>query len=48
MKNLFTILSLSLFVLGLTGCNTVQGIGQDVQKGGEKVQEVAKKVQNKM
>lgn len=27
----------------LTGCNTVAGIGKDVERAGEKVQEVAKK-----
>jgi predicted small secreted protein len=48
MKKLFAILSLGLFVIGLSGCNTIKGVGQDVEKGGEKVQEVAKKVQNKM
>ena len=26
----------------LTACNTVQGMGKDIQKGGEKVQEEAK------
>ncbi|QDL55396.1 entericidin A/B family lipoprotein [Rhodoferax aquaticus] len=27
----------------LAGCNTVKGIGQDLQKAGEKIEEVAKK-----
>ena len=31
----------SLFVLA--GCNTVQGVGKDVQKVGEKVEDAAKK-----
>jgi len=26
----------------LTGCNTVKGIGQDLKKGGEKLEETAK------
>jgi predicted small secreted protein len=30
-----------LFIL--SGCNTVAGIGRDVERAGEKVQEVAKK-----
>ncbi len=31
-----------------TGCNTVQGIGKDVERGGEKVQETAREVQKKL
>lgn len=27
----------------VTGCNTVKGIGQDLQKAGEKIEDVAKK-----
>ncbi len=26
----------------LTGCNTIKGIGQDLKKGGEKLEETAK------
>jgi predicted small secreted protein len=44
MKKIFAI----LLLVGLTGCNTISGIGQDVQKGGEKVQELAKDVQRKI
>ncbi len=29
--------------LALAGCNTIQGIGKDVEKLGEKVQEAGKK-----
>jgi predicted small secreted protein len=36
------LLSLGL-LLGLGGCNTIQGIGKDVQKAGETVQDAAKK-----
>ena len=42
MKTLVTAAVLAaLFVLG--GCNTVKGIGQDLQKAGEKIEDVAKK-----
>ncbi|MGQ0708229.1 MAG: entericidin A/B family lipoprotein [Rhodoferax sp.] len=38
---------LSLIVLaaalGLAACNTVKGIGQDLQKAGEKIEDAAKK-----
>lgn len=30
-------------LLALAGCATVDGIGQDIQKAGEKIQEAAKK-----
>jgi len=29
-------------LLTLTGCNTVQGLGKDIEKGGEAIQKVAK------
>ncbi len=29
-------------VLALTGCNTVQGVGKDIQAGGKAVEKVAK------
>ena len=33
------------FVLafGLAGCNTIQGLGKDISKAGDKIEEVAKK-----
>ena len=33
---------LAAFTLVLTGCNTVHGIGQDIEKGGEVIQKAAK------
>jgi predicted small secreted protein len=30
-------------ILLLTGCNTVKGVGQDLQKAGEKIENAAKK-----
>ncbi len=32
----------SLAVLGLSGCNTVQGLGEDIQKGGKAIEKSAK------
>jgi predicted small secreted protein len=32
----------------LTGCNTVQGAGKDIERGGEKIQSGAKNVQDRM
>lgn len=40
---------LALLTLGvLTGCNTIQGAGKDIERGGEKIQDGAKNVQQKM
>ncbi|HNC51406.1 MAG TPA: entericidin A/B family lipoprotein [Accumulibacter sp.] len=36
--NLLVIVS----ILSLTACNTVQGIGKDIQKGGEAVERAAR------
>ncbi|APW42188.1 entericidin A/B family lipoprotein [Rhodoferax saidenbachensis] len=42
MKTLVTLIAAS-FLLVLTGCNTVKGVGQDIQKAGEKIEGAAKK-----
>jgi predicted small secreted protein len=42
MKNVHLLIALSL-ALVLSGCNTVKGVGQDLQKVGEKIEGVAKK-----
>ncbi len=31
------------FTLAMAGCNTVKGVGQDLQRAGEKIEGVAKK-----
>ncbi|MDD2915147.1 MAG: entericidin A/B family lipoprotein [Gallionella sp.] len=36
-------ISLLLAVLFLAGCNTVEGIGKDLKKGGEKLEKAASK-----
>ncbi|WP_310645086.1 entericidin A/B family lipoprotein [Limnohabitans sp.] len=41
-KLLLVILGL-VAVLGLSGCNTMRGIGQDVQKAGSAIEDAAKK-----
>ncbi len=40
MKNF---VSLILLAAALSGCNTVQGIGKDVEQGGEAIQRAVKK-----
>lgn len=41
MKKIITTLCLLTFTLGLGACNTMKGVGQDVERGGEKVQDAA-------
>ena len=38
----------ALSAVSLTACNTIQGAGKDVERGGQKVQEEAKEVKQKM
>ena len=42
MKYVLTLLAVSGLLL-LAGCNTVKGIGQDLQKAGETIEDVVKK-----
>ena len=32
-----------LFVVSVTGCNTVRGVGKDIKKGGEAIEDAARK-----
>lgn len=43
MRALLTVLTLGL----LSGCNTMQGMGQDIQKGGQVISNTARDVANK-
>ena len=42
MKTLVSLIAAS-FLLVLAGCNTVKGVGQDIQKAGEKIEGAVKK-----
>jgi predicted small secreted protein len=42
MKALFAAMVVSV-ALGLMGCNTVKGVGQDLQKAGESIEGAVKK-----
>jgi predicted small secreted protein len=42
MKTLISV-SLLCFCFTVTACNTVKGVGQDIQKAGEKIEDAAKK-----
>ena len=40
---------LALLMLGvLAGCNTMQGMGKDIERGGEKLQGTAQETKEKM
>lgn len=41
MKKIGLILGVLLTVLSLTACNTVQGLGKDIEKGGQKIEKAA-------
>ena len=43
MKKIVSVLSILLFALGLTACNTMKGMGQDIEKGGQKMENAADK-----
>ncbi len=43
MKTILSLLALALVLL-LSGCNTVRGVGQDLQKAGEKIEDASKKL----
>ncbi len=42
MKTTIALITLAL-TFSLLGCNTVKGVGQDLQKAGEKIEGAAKK-----
>jgi entericidin B len=47
--NLFHKISMGLFgilILALTACNTMEGVGEDVQKGGEHLEGSAQRHKN--
>lgn len=41
-SSLTTLLFALLLPLGLTACNTIKGMGQDISAGGEAIEETAK------
>jgi predicted small secreted protein len=43
MKKILGFFTTVALLVTMSGCNTVQGIGKDVQKAGEVVQDAAKK-----
>lgn len=47
MKPVYTLFIVSILAV-MAGCNTVAGAGKDIERGGEKVQDAAQDVQQRM
>ena len=43
MMHKFLTVAVAAWIALLAGCNTMQGLGQDIERGGEKIQDKAKK-----
>lgn len=41
MKKYFALIAATLFSLSLMGCNTMEGVGEDVEAGGEAIEDTA-------
>jgi predicted small secreted protein len=48
MKNILSLLLLALAVTGLSACNTVKGVGQDVSATGHDLSKAASTVERKI
>jgi len=42
MNKIFAVLALLVAGIGLSACNTVEGAGQDIQRGGAAIENTAK------
>ena len=43
MKRVGALAAITFMLMGLTACNTVQGIGKDIKKGGEAIERAGSK-----
>jgi predicted small secreted protein len=48
MKKFMAIVALIFATGAMAGCNTIQGAGKDIERGGEKIQDGSRNVQQKM
>lgn len=46
MKKLISVMGILMLATGLSACNTFKGMGKDVERGGEKVQDAASGAQH--
>ena len=47
-RRLTGMLALLSMLVTLAGCNTIEGMGKDIERGGEATQDTAKDVKNRM
>jgi len=47
MKTIIAVLSI-LFVAGLAACNTVEGVGEDVEAGGQAIGDTARDAEDEL
>lgn len=48
MKNLLLVFLFSFFAVGIFGCNTTAGLGEDIEATGEKITEVAEDTKDEL
>lgn len=48
MKKIASLFSILMFAFGLSACNTMQGLGEDIEAGGEKLEGAATEQQRDM
>jgi predicted small secreted protein len=51
LKNRFSLLAVTISLIGILGsigCNTVKGMGRDIERGGEKTQDAAESVRRRL
>jgi entericidin B len=48
MKRIISVLSVVLFSIGLSACNTMAGMGQDIERVGERTQGAAERQQQEL
>lgn len=46
MRKLFSILAGVFFMIAFGACNTVEGVGKDIKKGGEVIEKTVEKAKN--
>lgn len=48
MKKIISTLSILMFSIGLSACNTMSGMGEDIERGGERLQGASERQQQEM
>ena len=47
-RTILAVLTLLGILGAIAGCNTIEGMGKDIERGGEATQDTAKDVKNRM